>query len=155
MRVHKLNQHGATVLTYEAEVEQRLPDGVRLSARWTRSTMDLGYVTFATGDHFTEWYYSTRWYNIFEVSSPDGTLKGWYCNVAAPADIQENDIFCRDLILDLWVTPAGQTTVLDEDEFVAEQGIDETTRSHAIAGLAELQRLVAERWGPFARLRQG
>lgn len=154
MHVHKLNQHGAIVITYEAEVEQRLPDGVRLSARWTRPTLDLGYVTFATGDHFTEWYYSTRWYNIFEVSSPDGTLKGWYCNVAAPADIQDDEIYCRDLILDLWVTPTGQTSVLDEDEFSAEQGIDDTTRSHALAGLAELQRLVAEREGPFAHLGQ-
>ncbi|MGE5333357.1 MAG: DUF402 domain-containing protein [Nitrososphaerota archaeon] len=152
MRVHKLDLHGATVITYEAEVAQRLPDGVRLSARWTRPPMQLGYVTFETGDHFTEWYFSDRWYNIFEIASPDGTLKGWYCNVAAPAMIEANDLFCRDLILDLWVTPEGATSVLDEDDFAAERSLDAATRAQALAGLAELQRLVAERQGPFSRL---
>ena len=153
MRVHKLDLHGATVITYEAEVTQRLPDGVRLSARWTRPLMPLGYVTFETGDHFTEWFFSDRWYNIFEIASPDGTLKGWYCNVAAPAVIEADDLFCRDLILDLWVTPEGATSVLDEDDFAAEQSLDAATRAQALAGLAELQRLVAERQGPFSRLR--
>lgn len=152
--VHKLDTQGNTVFTYDAEVEERLPDGVRLSARWTRPPMDLGYVTFETGDHFTEWYYSDRWYNIFEIVSSDGALKGWYCNVAAPADIEEDQLACRDLLLDLWVAPDGATDVLDEDEFAAE-ALDEETRRHALAGLAELQRLVAQREGPFACLRHG
>lgn len=151
--VHKLDAQGVTTLTYEAEVAERLADGVRLDARWTRPTTDLGYVIFATGDHFTEWYYTDRWYNIFEITSPDGALKGWYCNVAAPADISDEQISCRDLLLDLWVTPDGATSVLDEDEFAAEPALDDATRDQALAGLAELQRLVADRQGPFSRLR--
>ena len=153
MLVHKLDASGNIVLTYEAEVEQWLPNGVRLAACWERPTLQLDYVTFETGDRFTEWYYSDRWYNIFEIASPDGALKGWYCNVAAPATIAENGLFCRDLLLDLWVTPDGVTSVLDEDEFAAEPALDATTRSQARAGLAELQRLVAHHQGPFARLR--
>ncbi|HEU5348976.1 MAG TPA: DUF402 domain-containing protein, partial [Ktedonobacterales bacterium] len=86
-------------------------------------------------------------------ASPDGTLKGWYCNVAAPATIEDDDLFCRDLLLDLWVTPDGATTVLDEDDFAAEPSLDAATRDQALAGLADLQRLVAERQGPFAHLR--
>lgn len=155
MRVHKLDPHGATLLIYEAEVAQRLRDGMRLDARWTRPPMHLGYVTFETGDHFTEWYYSDRWYNIFEIASADGKLKGWYCNVAAPATIEQDDLYCRDLILDLWVTPGGVASVLDEDEFAAEPALDDATRDQARAGLAELQRLVANHQGPFARLAQG
>jgi uncharacterized protein len=154
MRVHKLDAHGTTVIAYEAEVEQRQPDGVRLAARWTRPPMPLGYVTFETGDQFTEWFFSDRWYNIFEIASSDGALKGWYCNVAAPATIEDDDLFCRDLLLDLWVTPDGATTVLDEDDFAAEPSLDAATRDQALAGLADLQRLVAERQGPFARLRE-
>lgn len=152
IRVHKLDIQGATVITYEAEVEQRLSDGVRLAARWTRRSMNLGYVTFETGDHFTEWFYSDRWYNIFEIASPEGALKGWYCNIAAPATIEDNDIFCRDLLLDLWVAPDGATLTLDEEEFAAEPALDDITRDQALAGLAELQRLIANREGPFARL---
>ncbi len=152
IQVHKLDAQGATVLVYETELAERLPNGVRLNALWTRPTTDLGYVIFETGDHFTEWYYTDRWYNIFEIASPDGTLKGWYCNVAAPADIDDDHLFCRDLLLDLWVTPDGATSVLDEDEFAAEPALDDATRDQALAGLAELQRLVANRQGPFSRL---
>ena len=154
MRVHKLDERGSEVIAYEAEIEERLPDGVRLAARWDRPTMDLGYVTFATGDHFTEWYFSDRWYNINAVASPDGTLKGWYCNVAAPATIEVHDLYYRDLLLDLWVAPSGATTVLDEDEFAAST-LDSATQEQARAGLAELERLVARRQGPFARLGVG
>ena len=152
MWVHKLDARGATALVYQAEVAERLTDGVRLDALWTRPTTDLGYVTFETGDHFTELYYTDRWYNIFEVTSPGGTLKGWYCNVAAPADIGDDQLFCRDLLLDLWVAPDGATLVLDEDEFAADPTLDDATRDQALAGLAELQRLVAHRQGPFRRL---
>ena len=151
MRVHKVDHTGKIALTYEAEVEEWLPDGVRLAAQWDRPALELGYVTFETGDRFIEWYYSDRWYNIFEIASPDGTLKGWYCNAAAPASIEVDDLYCRDLILDLWVTPDGQTTTLDEDEF-ATTALDDASREGARAGLAELQRLVAGRQGPFARL---
>ncbi len=152
IQVHKLDAQGDVTLTYEAVVAERLADGVRLDALWTRPTTNLGYVIFETGDHFTEWYYTDRWYNIFEVTCPNGTLKGWYCNVAAPADIGDDQLFCRDLLLDLWVTPDGATLVLDEDEFAAEAALDAATRDQALAGLAELQRLVAHRQGPFSRL---
>ena len=153
MRVHKVDHTGKIALTYEAEVEEWLPDGVRLAAQWDRPARELGYVTFETGDRFIEWYYSDRWYNIFEIASPDGTLKGWYCNAAAPATIEPDDLYCRDLILDLWVTPDGQTTTLDEAEFAA-TALDDASREGARAGLAELRRLVAGRQGPFARLGQ-
>ena len=153
MRVHKVDHTGKIALTYEAEVEEWLPDGVRLAAQWDRPALELGYVTFETGDRFIEWYYSDRWYNIFEIASPDGTLKGWYCNAAAPATIEPDDLYCRDLILDLWVTPDGQTTTLDEAEFAA-TALDDASREGARAGLAELRRLVAGRQGPFARLGQ-
>jgi uncharacterized protein len=154
MRVHKQDVRGAVVFTYEATVEEWLPDGVRLDARWTRPLMRLDYVTFETGDCFTEWYFRDRWYNIFEVASADGALKGWYCNVAAPAMIEAHNLYCRDLLLDLWVAPDGETTVLDEDEFAAEPALDEATRAQARITLTELQRMVAQRQGPFVRLRR-
>lgn len=150
--VHKLNTRGEVVLAYEGELARRLPDGVMIAARWTRPTVDLGYATFETGDVFTEWYFTDRWYNIFEIASPDGTLKGWYCNVAGPATIQENVIACRDLILDLWVAPDGSTRVLDEDELAADDTLDAATRAAAYAGLAELRRTVLAREGPFSRI---
>ena len=79
VRVDKLNSQGQVVVSYPADVARRLPSGVVLHARWTRKTHDLGYTVFETGDHFTEYFYTDRWHNIFEIrSGSDGTLKGWY-----------------------------------------------------------------------------
>ncbi len=152
MQVRKLNTQGRVVVTYDAELAEWLPGGVRLEARWSRPPLPLGYTTFETGDRFVEWFFSDRWYNIFEVHAAHGALKGWYCNVAEPAVITDDTITCRDLLLDLWVMPDGATHVLDEDEFAADTTINEWTRQRAQAALDELLRLVHERADPFARL---
>jgi hypothetical protein len=147
--VHKLNTRGELVVTYEGELAERLPDGVLLDARWTRPPLPLGYTTFAPGDRFREWYYTDRCYSIFEIASPNGTLKGWYCNIAEPAVIAENTITYRDLLLDLWVAHDGALTVLDEDEFAADHTLGAATRSAAWAALDELRRRVGAREPPF------
>jgi hypothetical protein len=147
--VHKLNLAGEITVTYDATLAEVLPDGVRLDARWTRPPLPLGYTTFETGDRFTEWYFADRWYNIFQIASPDGTLKGWYCNVAEPAELSPDAIRCRDLLLDLWVAPTGVTRILDEDEFAAASDLTPDQRHHAQTALAELRRLVHARLPPF------
>jgi hypothetical protein len=147
--VRKLNARGELVLEYEGELELRLSDGVLIDARWTRPALALGYTTFETGDIFREWYFTNRWYSIFEISSVAGALKGWYCNIAEPAEITGSVIAYRDLLLDLWVAPDGSALVLDEDEFAAESGLSPETRTAAEDALAELQRRVAERAPPF------
>lgn len=148
--VQKLNTRGEVSVTYEAELVETLPGGVRLDAYWTRSTLPLGYTTFETGDRFIEWYYTDRWYNVFEIHGADGTLKGWYCNVAEPATIKENVIACRDLLLDLWVSPDGSMLVLDEDEFAAAMELDAEVRAAALRALDELQRMVRASEQPFS-----
>ncbi|MBF6590982.1 MAG: DUF402 domain-containing protein [Ktedonobacterales bacterium] len=152
MRVQKLTTRGEVAITYEGVLAERLADGVRLEARWERPALALGYTTFETGDRFTEWYFTDRWYNIFEIHAADGALKGWYCNVAEPAIIGEDVIACRDLLLDLWVAPDGQMLTLDEDEFAAESTLDAATRAAARAALGELRALVARRVPPFDAL---
>ncbi|HET6319006.1 MAG TPA: DUF402 domain-containing protein, partial [Chloroflexota bacterium] len=70
------------------------------------------------GDVFVEFYYWVRPYNVFQVSSADGTLKGWYANLGLPAELEarQNELRYVDLALDLWVSPNGEHVVLDEDE---------------------------------------
>lgn len=148
--VHKLDTRGEVTVAYEGTLVEALPDGVRLEARWTRPTLPLDYTTFETGDCFIEWYYTDRWYNIFEIHGTDGTLKGWYCNVAEPATISDNVIACRDLLLDLWVSPDRSMLVLDEDEFAADTELDAEMRAAALRALDELQRMVRASEPPFS-----
>jgi hypothetical protein len=148
--IRKLNTVGDETFVYEGDLETQVPGGVRIAARWTRPTLDLGYVRFETGDRFTEWFFTDRWYNIFEVrSGATGALKGWYCNVAAPAAITPGIVACRDLLLDLWVGPDGATLLLDEDEFAADATMDHALRAGAARGLADLRACVAARHPPF------
>lgn len=150
--VHKLDTAGAITVSYDAELSERFPSGVRLEARWTRLPLALGYTTFETGDRFVEWYFTDRWYNIFQVHAGDGPIKGWYCNVAEPASIVGDEIRCRDLLLDLWVSAEGDVRVLDEDEFAADTHLDAATRAAALAGLEDLRHLVSSRAFPFDAL---
>ena len=147
--VHKLDSRGRPVTSYRATVVERFESGVLLHARWERPMLALGYTTFEPGDHFREWFYSDRWYNIFEIATSDGARKGWYCNVAEPATITETELRCRDLLLDLWVTPDGATLILDEDEFAADESIEAPMREQALAALDDLRRMVAGRTSPF------
>ncbi len=156
--VHKLDAQGRFILAYEGTLSERFADGVSIEAQWTRKPLSLGYTTFETCDHFIEWYYADRWYNINEIhDGRTGTLKGWYCNVSSPAEIETTPtgdllISYRDLYLDVWVTPDGATRTLDEDEF-ADAELDDATREAAHAGLAELLVLVEQRAAPFDSIR--
>ena len=100
-------------------------------------------IDLVTGDRFIETYFTDRWYNIFEIHDrDDDRLKGWYCNIGQPIVLEsDREISYVDLALDLWVTPDGTQTVLDEDEFTA-LDLDKETRSKARAALEELQQLI-------------
>jgi len=145
----KLNSAGAEVFAYPGVVAQVWPTGARLDAEWTLPATALGYTTFEPGDHFIEWYYADRWYNIMEVRGAGERLKGWYCNITWPAEFQPDRIRYRDLALDLWVAPDGTLTTLDEDEFDEDTAIAAAARAHALAALASLRELVARRAAPF------
>jgi hypothetical protein len=151
--IQKLNGRGDVVVAYQGDVVERVAGGVRLEARWVREPLDLGYTRFDTGDRFVEWFYTDRWYNIFEIHRADtDALKGWYCNVAAPATITAAVVSCRDLLLDLWVDLDGSMRILDEDEFAADTTMDAEMRVGAEMALAELIALVGARRPPFDRV---
>lgn len=151
--VAKLNARGETKIRYQGELLERLEHRVVIQARWTLAPKDLGYARFEPGDIFTEYYYTDRWFNIFEISDAHHTLKGWYCNVAAPANIMDDSIEQMDLLLDVWVTPHGDTLLLDEDEFAADTTLSKEQREGAQQGMHALLTLIAERQEMFSCLR--
>lgn len=113
--VVKLNPQGVPKIQYAGELSKRMPNGVVISALWAHPVKDLGYTRFEPGDHFTEYYFTDRWFNIFDIAAADGERKGWYCNMAQPATITDDCIEQIDLLLDVWVDPRGVPLVLDED----------------------------------------
>ncbi len=142
--VRKLDHTGREVFSYPARVVARAPHAVVLSARWTRPPMDLGYVRLEPDDRWLETFYADRWYNLFEIRSADGRLKGWYANVTRPARITDDEVCAEDLALDVWVDPDGRVTVLDEEEFAA-LPLDEAARAAA----REALRVLVDGAGPL------
>ncbi|MHB8598496.1 MAG: DUF402 domain-containing protein [Ktedonobacteraceae bacterium] len=150
--VVKLNPQGEEKIHYDGDIVEQDVLHVVIQARWTRKRHDLGYVVFEPGDRFTEYYYTHRWYNIFDIATEDGKRKGWYCNVAEPALIMAERIAQVDLLLDVWVEPDGASLVLDEDEFAADTTLTDEQRSGAKEGLQALLRLIADRQEVFSTI---
>jgi len=146
----RLVKAGRMKLAYDATV--RSDDGVHVVVEAPFAgdvAHDVGPVTFAPGDVFTEHYWTDRWYSVKEVRDPAGALKGWYCDVTRPVVRKAASVYSDDLELDLWVSGNLATVVrLDEDEFLA-SGLsqhDPFAATHARAALDTLAGLAAERF---------
>jgi uncharacterized protein len=118
MIVIKKNIQGQTTWRYTGQLVARAADHIILEAFFDRQDMDMHGLLLGKGDRFLETWYTDRWYNIFEIHArEDDHLRGWYCNIGCPAEIDGNTISYIDLSLDLLVFPDGRQIVLDEDEF--------------------------------------
>ena len=152
--VHLLKPRKQKTVIYTGVLLVEEPGHLLVHARWERKPMDLGYVVFAPGDHFFEHYYTGRWYNIFEVRSAEGALKGWYCNVTRPALFEGDTVISEDLELDLFVgADRRRLLTLDQDEFEA-LTLDVTepeTHAAALRALAELEEMARTGAPPFDR----
>jgi protein associated with RNAse G/E len=147
--IKKLNLAHTLMWSYSGVVLDRSDNLIKLEAHFNRETSDAGYVVFEQNDRFVEYFYTDRWYNIFEIHSmQDNHLKGWYCNIALPAVFLEDTIEQVDLALDVWINPDGTTLILDEDEFT-ELNLDDETRQPAHRAVQELIDLAHQRTPPF------
>lgn len=119
IHVRKLRPDGSQAYAWDGHVLRCDDIGIVLRAEFNVDQVELGYTTFRRGDEFIEFYYWRRWFNVFQVSAPDGTLKGWYANVGLPAELKPalGELVYVDLALDVWAHPGGEFIVLDEDEF--------------------------------------
>ena len=121
IHVRKLRPNGSQAYAWDGHVLRCDETGIVLRAPFNVDVVELGYTTFRRGDDFVEFYFWDKWFNVFQVSAPDGTLKGWYANVGLPAEWKPalGELVYVDLALDVWADPSGEFTVLDQDEFDA------------------------------------
>lgn len=146
--VLKRGLNGEVTWRYEGQVLERGSNFVLLEAYFNRDDMLFMDIVLKREDRFVEWFYTDRWYNIFEIyDRDDEKFKGWYCNVGFPAVLEKDKVSYIDLALDLWVSPDGVQKVLDEDEFLA-MPIDVMTRVQATSALKELQQMFKNKKPP-------
>lgn len=130
---------GELMFRYEGKLVRRGEHEFLVEAFFGLEDRKLVDIPLKKGDHFLETYYDDRWFNIYEIRDRDhDQLKGWYCNIASPAQLVDGQITFRDFALDLLVYPDGRQLVLDQDEFAVLQ-CEPAERQQALAGLAQLQ----------------
>jgi uncharacterized protein len=76
---------------------------------------DLGIIRAGTVS--IEYFWTDKWYNIFQFNETDGSLRNYYCNIAMPATVSRESIDFIDLDIDIVQWPEGLTQVLDMDDF--------------------------------------
>jgi protein associated with RNAse G/E len=118
IHVEKLKPNGALDFAWDGVVVRWDTSRVVLRAEFNVDLVERDFATFRRGDVFHEFYYFDRSYNVFQISAPDGTLKGWYGNLGLPAELNPKTGHLQyiDLALDIWANPDGTYVVLDEDE---------------------------------------
>lgn len=100
----------------------------------------------------TEYYWTDRWYSVFEFVTPAGALRNYYCNVNAPPTFERQVLSFVDLDIDLLVAPDLTYQILDEDEFEANRVLlnyPEAVVRRARQAVGELISLVDARQFPF------
>lgn len=151
--VLKLNVKRQETWRYSGQVLLSSAPMLILEAHFNRPDTPFHGIVLGQGDRFVETFYTDRWYNIFEMHDrQDDRIKGWYCNICLPAELQQGSISYVDLGLDLLVYPDGRQLILDEDEF-NELELTAEQRDQARVALAALQRLFQERFNSKAPTR--
>jgi protein associated with RNAse G/E len=113
----------------------------------------LGVV--ARGTISREYYWLSRWYNIFRFRHPDGELRSFYCNINIPPTFDGRVLSYIDLDIDILVEPDLSYQVVDEDEFAlnaAKYKYPPEIHVQAYQALEELKALIEKRVFPFSDL---
>lgn len=82
-----------------------------------------GEEVLAAGYQAVWFLYKGEPWDIARIYRPDGSWAGYYADVLEPVKWEGADPRTLqpvvDLFLDLWITPAGEVLLLDEDELAA------------------------------------
>src|SRR5687768_2631374 len=159
LTIVKLAPDGSEAARYQGEVVGHHEDSWMLvRATWTNRTVDIGELSFCSGDSLLEWFSPQYPFNAFAVFSPDDDLKGWYANVTHPARLdvaaETPVLIWHDLFLDLVGLPDGSFTLYDDDELLASglASADPELHARIIGARSELIRRFERRLPPFADL---
>ena len=147
--VIKQDPNGMELFRYPGRLLRAGDNWMQLEAVFQRANQSVGPLELMKGDRFVELFLSDRWFNIFTVfAGANGALRGWYCNIAYPAEIKPGQVVQRDLALDLVVLPDGTSVRLDQAEYDALE-LPGPVRQAADAAASQLEAMAASGRAPF------
>lgn len=125
---------------------------ITLLAKFTETHIHNDLGTIEAGTVSFEYFWTDRWYNVFNFREPDGTPKAIYTNIAMPATFDGSVIDYIDLDIDVIRWPNGRVEVLDRDDFERNSikyGYRDEVKEAAENALTELLGLIDRREFPF------
>jgi len=145
---------GKGVTVYDEQLILDRPDvKVLLQPEYSGDEVNVGDTIALEAGAPIIWYIPVgAWHDIGRFHMRDGTLTGWYTNLAKPVQCDGDRWIGSDLYIDLWQPVCGEAVWLDQDEFdlaVQAQLIDHSTRQRTLneKALLDLQ-LSQQQWPP-------
>lgn len=99
-----------------------------------------------------QFYWKDKWFNAFAFYDEMGQFSRWYCNIACPPTIKNNQITFIDLDLDVLWIPPNKPEILDREEFEEHKvrfGYPEQIIVGAEKSLRQLLEMIDKRIEPF------
>lgn len=153
VKVRACKYNGDVHRNWQASVREQHANLIVLDAVFENEVNHPMLGCIPRGTHSTEYYFTDKWFNIFRFALPDGTLRNYYCNIAAPAALNGNCLSFIDLDIDILVAADFSLQVLDEDEFAinaARWSYDNATRTAVGQAQHEVISLINARAFPFS-----
>jgi hypothetical protein len=91
----------------------------------------VGSINFDVGSTTYGYYRRGSGYVLWKMCGPDGQLKGYLFHICKDQQVTTERVEYVDLLLDLWIDPAGRLSVLDRDEV-------ETCAAAGVIGVKDL-----------------
>lgn len=109
---------GKESIEFECEIEKVTGSQAILKHTWHRTTPYQDGPAYLPAETIITraFFWSDRNYVVYKLSSPQGKLHGYRIDAAENILITPTKIEWRDLVLDFWISPKGDFSVLDEDE---------------------------------------
>ncbi len=97
-----------------ADVKVTLAEEIDVPAKRVR-----GELVMEPGSDVVWFTFPGAWHDIGRFYLSDHTFAGYYANILTPAVFKEGGEWATtDLFLDVWMSPDGRVTVLDEEQFL-------------------------------------
>jgi protein associated with RNAse G/E len=102
------------------------------------------------------YFWRDRLYNVYHWITPAGATLGIYFNIGDRTRISRGEIYWRDLVVDILITPDGRCRVLDEHELPADLDPDlrrtiETARDEVLQQKDDLVSEIERRSAGYPR----
>ena len=145
MKILELKRHlNKPDESYWCDLLQRGEDWVVIKYVSDRSGR-VGGVTFDAGSTTLAYYRTGIGYVAWKMLDPQHGLVGHLFHICRNLQVGEDRVEYLDLLLDIWIDPVGQMTILDRDE-VEECAVRGVIGERDLTWIAHQERKIIENW---------